>query len=123
MNDFIFDLITDGEFWGVPEYWFTDKLKRYKDIINIEINNSEELETYLKDWIEKHKFSNIENSIIEYDLEKRILVRKAVYTLDGKYWRIIYYEYAYNEYDLQEFPVEVTPVKKVITEYIPIKNN
>lgn len=123
MNDFVFDLITDGEFWGVPEYFFTDQLKRYKDIINIEINNSEELETYLKDWIEKHKFSNIENSIIEYDLEKRILVRKAIYTLDDKYWRIIYFEYVCNEYDLQELPVEVTPVKKVITEYIPIKNN
>lgn len=118
MNNFIFDLVTQEGFWSISESEFEDKLKEYQDIINTEINNAEELTEYLENWIKEHNFSNLDNDIFNYDLEKGYIEKEAVYTVDNKYYEILYYYNYCNGYGLLEEPVEVYPVEEIITKYV-----
>lgn len=123
MNNFIFDLVTQEGFWGISESEFEDKLKEYQDIISTEINNSKELTEYLENWIKEHNFSNLDNTIFDYDLEKGYIEKKAVYTVDNKCYEILYYYDYCGEHELLEEPIEVYPVEKIVTEYIPVEDD
>jgi hypothetical protein len=118
MNNFIFDLVTEEGFWGISDYSFKSKLEEYKDIINVKVNNAQELTDYLEGWIKEHHFSNIENTVFNYDLEKSYIIKRAIYTVDNKYYEILYYSDPYNGCELEEGPTEVEPIKKVIISYI-----
>lgn len=118
MNNLIFDLVIEDGFWEIPDCSFRDTLEYYRDSIDKEINTTEELNNYIKKWIEDHKFANLDNSLYDYDLEKGYAIREAVYTIDDKYYRILYYTDPYNGCELEEGPVEVYPVTTTITKYI-----
>lgn len=118
MNNFIFDLVTEGGFWGISEASFKNALEEYKDIITVKVNNAQELTEYLEKWIKEHHFSNIENTVFDYDLEKSYIIKSAIYTVDNKYYEILYYSDPYNGCELEEGPTEVKPIKKVITSYV-----
>lgn len=121
MSNLIFDLVIEDGFWGISDCSFRDTLEYYKDSIDKEINTNEELNNYIKKWIENHKFANLDNSLYDYDLEKGYAIREAVYTIDNKYYRIRYYTDPYDGCELVEGPVEVYPVTTTITKYIEKK--
>lgn len=118
-SDFIFDLVTEEGFYGISDYSFKSKLEKYKDIINVKINNAEELTNYLEKWIKEHHFSNIENTVSDYDLEERYVIKRAIYTVDNKYYKILYcYSDYYNRYELKEGPIEVIPIEEKVINYV-----
>lgn len=122
MDNLIFDLVTEQGFWGIRPSKFEEKLKSYRDEIDIKINTVEELINYINNWIIEHKFSNLENKVLDFDLEKGYSIREAIYTVEGKYYAIIYYSDPYNDPELEEGPVEVHPITETITvtKYVKI---
>lgn len=117
MNNIIFDLVTRGGFYPFPKSKYEEKLEQYKDYIEVDINSIEELNNYIETWVAKHKFDIISDTIVNYDLEYGYAEREVIYTLDGKYYKLYYFDCCY-EYELAEGPLEVYPVEKIITEYV-----
>ena len=64
----------------------------------------------------KYNYSKVE--YIKSGLKVCIICpeREVIYTLDGKYYKLYYFD-CYYEYELAEGPLEVYPVEKTITVY------
>lgn len=70
---------------------------------------------YLKEWESKHKFKVIQKENVwtsRYSGYKEI---KVIYTLDDRYYSIVYSSNLYSEDELVEGSREVKPVEEVIT--------
>ena len=78
---------------------------------------------YLKEWESKHKFKVIQEENVwtskYYSGYEEI---KVIYTLDDKYYSIVYSSNLYSEDELVENSKEVKPVEEVITrtKYIEV---
>lgn len=70
---------------------------------------------YLKEWISKHKFKIIQVKNLTTDRYSGNTEMKVIYTLDGKYYSIVYSSNPYSEDELVEGSKEVRPVEEVIT--------
>lgn len=70
---------------------------------------------YLKEWESKHKFEVIQEENTWTDRYTGNEEIKVIYTLDDKYYSIVYSSNLYSEDDLIEFSKEVKPVEEVIT--------
>nr|DAT77727.1 MAG TPA: hypothetical protein [Caudoviricetes sp.] len=70
---------------------------------------------YLKEWESKHKFKVIQEENLITDRYSGNAEMKVIYTLDGKYYSIVYSSNPYSEDELAEGSKEVRPVEEVIT--------
>lgn len=70
---------------------------------------------YLKEWEIRHKFRIIQKENLIADRYSGNAEMKVIYTLDDKYYSIVYSSNPYTEDELAEGSKEVRPVEEVIT--------
>lgn len=70
---------------------------------------------YLKEWEVKHKFKVIQEENLITDRYSGNAEMRVIYTLDDKYYSIVYSSNPYTEDELVEGSKEVKPVEEVIT--------
>ena len=123
LTKFLYDLIVREEYnWeldDLSDYPFEIKEEDYKDIIEDKWGYKRYITLDYKadKWVLEHGFEVMEESIVDYDLEKAYIVKKVVFKLDNKYYTFEYY-YSYNWDDdecigkeLKEVhPIEVTKI-------------
>lgn len=117
MNKFIFDLVTKDGFYDFPEF---NSQKEFEEYIGEEVPiKFDDEETILwrfeEEWKDAHKFAVMSDELYDYDLEKSYTIQEAVYTIDGKYYNLLYIRSPYDEDELWQEPYEVIPVEETVT--------
>lgn len=117
MNKFIFDLIVEGEFYELPEF---DSQKELEDYLGekcpVEFDGySDDLYEFVDKWLDKHKLSVVSSELYDYDLEKGYVIQEVVYTMDGKYYRMLYTDDINYDSEVWQEPYEVYPVEETVT--------
>lgn len=117
MNKFIFDLVTQDGFYDFPEF---NSQKEFEEYIGEEVPIKFDCEEAIlwefeEEWKNSHNFAVMEDELDECDLEKSSAIRRAVYTINNKYYELYYVESPYNDFMLWQEPYEVYPVEETIT--------
>lgn len=122
MNKFIFDLVTQDGFYDFPEFDSQEEFEEYiGEKVPVEFNDEETtIWKFEEEWKDSHNFAVVSNKVDEYDLEKSSVIRRAIYTINNKYYELYYVENPYSDPELWQEPTEVVPIEKTvtITEYV-----
>lgn len=122
MNKFIFDLVTKDGFYDFPEFDSQEEFEEYVgEKVPVKFNDEETaIWRFEEEWKDSHNFAVVSNEVDEYDLEKSSVIRRAIYTINNKYYELFYIENFYCGPLLWQEPTEVVPIEKTITitEYV-----
>lgn len=118
-SDYLIFLLIDDTLWA-PDFESQEEIEEYFGEpvpFTLEEYNDEEdvFWNYLKEWEVKHKFKVIQEKCTwtnRYTGNEEI---KIIYTLDDKYYSIIYSANLNSEDELVDYSREVKPVEETVT--------
>lgn len=117
MNKFVFDLVTQDGFYDFPEF---NSQKEFEEYIGEEVPIKFDCEETIlwefeEKWKDAHKFAVLSDELYEYDLEKGYTIQEAIYTIDGKYYDLLYIRNLYDDSEVWQEPYEVYPIEETVT--------